>query len=99
MSLRYIIKIITISSVLVFSCASNSCFAQLNMCVDTALENNLSYKEQRLSAAISTKNIAIAKSYLFPTLKFENNYFVANGGRKIKFVLLNCFLNKLNGAN
>jgi len=55
------------------------------MCVKTALENNLNYKAQQLNTAISTKNIAIAKSYLFPTLKFENNYFVANGGRKIQF--------------
>lgn len=96
MSFRYIIKII--STVLVFSCASNSCFAQLNACIDTALEKNLDYKDQQLRTAISTKNIAIAKSYLFPTLKFENNYFVANGGRKIKFAsgdLINPIYNEL----
>lgn len=79
---RFINKLLTVICIVTTGNYSN---AQIDEYVALALEHNLSLSKAEKKLKIVETDVHIAKSYLLPKLTFNNNFTLANGGRKIAF--------------
>ena len=83
MYLQYITKIYALALGLIFF--SQWGYGQLGSYVQTAQSHNKTIKVSSLSTEVAQQGIAIMKARKYPKVTFDNQYFLANGGRKIAF--------------
>ena len=83
MYLQYITKIYALALGLIFF--SQWGYGQLGSYVQTAQSHNKTLKVSSLSTEIAHQGVAIMKARKYPKITFDNQYFLANGGRKIAF--------------
>ena len=83
MYLQYITKIYALALGLIFF--SQWGYGQLDSYVQTAQSHNKSIKVSSLTTKIAQREITIMKAYKYPKITFDNQYFLAYGGRKITF--------------
>lgn len=70
---------------LIFIFLTQKTYSQLDKYIEIALQNNLSYLESLNELKVNQINTKISKNLLLPKVTFDNNYFLSEGGRKIKF--------------